>query len=93
MGILDAFRLGVPVIVSRLGSMMELVREGETGLLFTLGDAADLAAKVKWLWFHPEDAERMGRIARLEYEQKYTSERNYEMLMEIYEHAIKEKRK
>jgi glycosyltransferase involved in cell wall biosynthesis len=93
MGILDAFRLGVPVIASRLGSMMELVREGETGLLFTPGDAADLAAKVKWLWLHPEDAERMGRIARSEYEQKYTSERNYEMLMQIYGHAIKEKRR
>lgn len=92
MSILDAFRLGVPPIASRLGSMTELVRDGETGLLFNPGDAADLAAKVNWLWNHPEESKRMGRAARLEYEQKYTPERNYQMLMEVYERAIKEKK-
>jgi len=30
----------------------------------------------------------MGREARREYEQKYTAERNYEMLMEIYRRAM-----
>jgi hypothetical protein len=32
--------------------------------------------------------EEMGRQARAEYEAKYTAERNYEMLMEIYAKAI-----
>lgn len=30
----------------------------------------------------------MGRAVRAEYEAKYTAERNYTMLMEIYEHVI-----
>jgi hypothetical protein len=30
----------------------------------------------------------MGRTARAEYEAKYTAERNYEMLMQIYRRAI-----
>jgi glycosyltransferase involved in cell wall biosynthesis len=30
----------------------------------------------------------MGREARREYEEKYTAERNYEMLMAIYEKAM-----
>jgi hypothetical protein len=30
----------------------------------------------------------MGREARREYETKYTAERNYEMLMAIYEKAM-----
>ncbi len=92
MSILDSFRLGVPVIASRIGSLVELIRDGETGLLFNPGDAADLAAKVNWLWNHLEESERMGRAARLEYEQKYTPERNHQLLMEIYERAIKEKK-
>lgn len=92
MSILDAFRLGIPVIASRIGSLVELIRDGETGLLFNPGNAADLAAKVNWLWDHPEESERMGRAARLEYEQKYTPERNHQLLIEIYERAIKEKK-
>lgn len=94
MTIAEAYACGVPVIASRLGSMAEIVRDGVTGLHFEAGSAADLAAKVMWAWSHPEEMTRMGRAARAEYEAKYTPERNYEMLMEIYRRAIavKEKR-
>jgi hypothetical protein len=33
-----------------------------------------------------------GRAASTEYQAKYTAERNYEMLMEIYEHVLRERR-
>jgi len=48
----------------------------------------DLAAKVEWVWTHPREMEEMGHMARAEYKAKYTAERNYEMLMEIYTKAI-----
>ena len=88
MAIIEAFACGVPVICSRLGAMEEIVADGRTGLHFTPGDAADLAAKVQWAWAHPEEMAAMGRAARAEYEAKYTAERNYEMLMEIYEKVL-----
>ncbi len=44
--IAEAFACGVPVVASRLGAMRELVEDGRTGLHFTPGDAADLAAKI-----------------------------------------------
>jgi glycosyltransferase involved in cell wall biosynthesis len=88
MVIAEAYAAGIPVIASRLGAMTELIREGETGLLFNPGDAVDLAAKVRWLWDHPEEAASMGQNARREYEQKYSPEQNYQLLMEIYEKAI-----
>ena len=59
-----------------------------TRLHFTPGDPDDLAAKVEWAWTHPERMEEMGRAARAEYETKYTAERNYQMLMDIYQRAI-----
>ena len=34
----------------------------------------------------------MGRAARAEYEAKYTAERNYQILMEIYERVIETNR-
>jgi len=85
----EALACGVPVICSRLGAMQEIVEDGRTGLHFTPGNADDLAAKVEWAWAHSEEMAAMGCAARAEYEAKYTAERNYQMLVEIYERAIK----
>jgi glycosyltransferase involved in cell wall biosynthesis len=80
----ECFAQGIPVIASNIGVMAEIVRDGETGLLYHPGDSLDLAAKVKWLWDRPEECERMGRNARKEYEEKYTADRSYKLLMDIY---------
>lgn len=85
---IEAFACGVPVIASRLGAMAEIVEDGRTGLHFTPGDPEDLAAKVKWAWTDPQRMLEMGREARAEYQAKYTAERNYQMLMDIYQRAI-----
>jgi glycosyltransferase involved in cell wall biosynthesis len=84
----EAFACGLPVIASRVGVAQEIVRDQVTGLHFTAGDSDDLAAKVEWAWAHPKEMEEMGRAARAEYEAKYTPERNYPMLMNIYERAL-----
>ncbi len=49
------------------------------------------AAKVRWMHDQPVECRRMGVNVRKVYEAKYTPERNYEMLMEIYREAIKAK--
>jgi glycosyltransferase involved in cell wall biosynthesis len=84
----EAFACGVPVIASRLGAMQEIVADGRTGLHFTAGDADDLAAKVEWAWTHAEEMQAMGHAARAEYEAKYTAERNYDMLMGVYQKVL-----
>lgn len=86
--IVEAFSCGLPVIASRLGALPDIVRDGVTGLLFNPGDAADLAKKIAWAAVHPEQMTRMGQAARAEYEAEYTPERNYEILMDIYQDAI-----
>ena len=84
MAAVESYASGIPVLASRIGVMTEIVQDGETGLHFDPGDAADLAKKAQWLWDYPDEAARMGRQARLEYEKKYTPERNYQLLMDIY---------
>ena len=91
--IAESFACGVPVICSRLGAMQEIVDDGRTGLHFRTGDAADLAEKVQWAWDHPTPMRCMGKEARREYETKYTAEKNYTMLMDIYQHAVERKRR
>lgn len=86
--VIEAFAKGTPVVVSAIGALAELVDPGRTGLHFRPGDPEDLAAKVEWAWSHPRELAEMRREARAEYEAKYTAERNYEMLMDIYQLAI-----
>jgi glycosyltransferase involved in cell wall biosynthesis len=89
MAIIEAFANRVPVIAARLGAIEELVQEGKTGLLFKVGDSVDLAAKVTWLWAHPDEVIRMGINARAEYQEKYTPARNIDSLIDIYSRAIR----
>lgn len=92
MVIREAFALGVPVAASRLGSMPDIVTEGQNGVLFTPGDAQDLLRKVRDVWERQERLAVMAVNARKEFEEKYTAGRNYERLMEIYGFAM-ERRK
>jgi glycosyltransferase involved in cell wall biosynthesis len=68
--------------------MAEIVKDEGTGVFFSSGNSDDLAEKAAWLWNHPEESDRMGLSARLEYEQKYTPERNYQLLLEIYQKSM-----
>jgi glycosyltransferase involved in cell wall biosynthesis len=80
----EAFATGLPVVASRNGSLAELVSDRETGLLFRVGDADDLAAAATWAAANPTAVAEMGRRARREFEAKYGAERNYARLLEIY---------
>ncbi len=93
MVLVEAFACGTPALVSRLGSMEEIVEDGVTGLHFEVGNAKDLAEKAQWLIDNPHRAREMGQNARNEYLAKYTPEKNYTMLMDIYQQAIDEAKK
>jgi glycosyltransferase involved in cell wall biosynthesis len=86
--IIEAFACGTPVITAKTGCAADLVTDHVTGLHFTPGDPQDLAEKVSWAWDHPEEMAVMGKNARREYEEKYTMEKNYDMLMQIYNSVI-----
>lgn len=85
---IEAFAQSTPVIAASIGAIAELVQDGETGLLFEPGNMLELSAKVRWAAEHPGDMRRMGENARMTYEARYTPERNYDLLMDIYQQAI-----
>ena len=92
MVIAESFACGIPVVCPRLGAMQELVANHRTGLHYSPADAGELAEKVIWAWAHPQETRAMGREARNEYDAKYTAEKNYPILMDIYEEGIREPR-
>lgn len=85
--LVEAFSLGVPVIASRHGSLLELVEEGRTGLLFDPGRSQDLARCIEWAQTHPDEMLAMGRTARRVYEDRYTPAQNVSELLGIYDRA------
>ncbi len=93
LAIVEAFACGKPVIASRLGAMAEIVSDGVTGLLFEPGNEVELADKVRWALEHPDHMRQMGINARKAFEENYTPERNYEMLISIYRRAIENNKK
>ncbi|MGD9507341.1 MAG: glycosyltransferase family 4 protein [Geminicoccaceae bacterium] len=61
---LETMASGRPLIASDIASARELVREGETGLLFPVGDDAALAERILHLLGDPDRRRRMGDAAR-----------------------------
>jgi len=87
--ILEPFASAKPVVGSRIGGIPQLVRVGETGLLFEPGNAEDLAEKMRWMVEHPKEREEMGRRARRLVEREYSPELHHKRLMGVYRAALK----
>jgi glycosyltransferase involved in cell wall biosynthesis len=85
---IEAFAKGTPVIAADVGAVAEVTEDGRTGLHFRAGNAEDLASKVSTLISQPQTLTQMRREARAEYEAKYTAEKNYNILSDIYSRAI-----
>lgn len=88
MTILEAYAHGLPVLASRMGVMPEIVKEGQTGLLFEPRSADSLARTVQKIWDRPDLLSTFGQNAYAEYENLYTAESNYRQLITIYEDVL-----
>ena len=86
--IIEAFAAGTPVVASADGAAAELVERARTGLLMRPGDARDLVANVEWLLAHHCFRDSMRRAARYTYEERFTAQGNYRLLMAIYNDVL-----
>lgn len=80
--------LGKGLIATDLGFSTEAIEDGKNGYKVKLGDIKGFQKFIAELWSKPELASKIGRNARLDYEQKYRPEDNYEQLMAIYHKMI-----
>lgn len=85
---LEFYAAGKPIVASRIGGLPSIISEGETGLLFSAGDANEIANKVRYMFSHPLDVDRMGRRARERVETRYSSEQSYHDLMNIFQKVL-----
>jgi len=88
--VLEAWSSGKPVIVSRLGGLQALVRDGETGFFIdpNSSDAAtDLAAKINRFATEPELRKQIGAAGLRETKSKYDWARIGQQLETLYQRA------
>lgn len=80
--VIESQMYGTPVIGSRMGGIPELIREGETGLLFEAGNADDLEEKLRCLLETPGALETyLENCNRVDFE---TPETYYQKIRKIY---------
>ena len=81
---LEAMAAGAPVIAHRLGSLPEVVRAGETGILCDPGAPTEMATALRMLADDPGHARAMGDAARALARSVYTPEAHVDRLMEEF---------
>lgn len=88
LALAEALLGGAPVIAARSGGVTDIVRDGETGLLFPERDAGALAAALETYARDPERAARLAVNGRALVLERFTPARVAQQFLEIYAHAI-----
>lgn len=89
IALLDAMAMGVPVVASRVPGNIDVISDGETGLLYSYGDVTGAASAVARLI---ENAELRQRLVRQAYEYIlafHSLPLALERLSDLYEEVLK----
>jgi glycosyltransferase involved in cell wall biosynthesis len=81
---MEAMGCGCCPVASDTGGNPELVQDGETGLLFPVGDAEALAARLALLLDEPEYRRELGAKAERRMEEHFTRQQAARAMGEIY---------
>ena len=84
LNIREAFMSKTPVIASDIGGLSEMIQDGETGLLFKVGDSRDLFKKIRYFIDNPIEIERMSKKIK----KVKTIEENAKEMEAIYRELI-----
>jgi len=85
--IAEAMYCGAVVVAASAGGVLEQIKDGETGYLYTPGDAADMAAKILIALETPQREEIVLR-ARQEITTKFGKRPNVEQLFRLYDSLV-----
>ena len=85
---LEALASGVPVVVSDIPGVRDVIIEGRHGLLGEPMKPEDIAGKIRTILENPEMAKKMGEQGRKIVEEKYTWEKVAEQIEEVYKDII-----
>jgi len=82
--LMQAMAAGVPVISTPVGSIGELVRHEETGLMVPAQDPVALGAAIERLLDQPALGEKLAQAARAWVENRYSRERMLDSMEAVF---------
>ena len=85
MGLLEAMAHGLPVVVSPVGGIVDLVSDGKNGLVVSPDDPDALAEALKLLTNSPKLMKTLGDEARATIVDRYTIEASIASLADVYD--------
>jgi len=91
--VMIAYALGRPVIVTNVGSLAEVVRDGETGLVIAPNDSMALAEAIVRLLRDHELRHRMGRSARALAHGELSVESISKRTLQVYDSVLKRRKR
>jgi glycosyltransferase involved in cell wall biosynthesis len=91
--IVEAYAVGTPVVCSRIGSLVEIVADGETGFMYEQGNAGALARVIRDALRSEDRLREMRARARQRYLTLFTPGRNFRMLTDIYRGVLEQRRR
>jgi glycosyltransferase involved in cell wall biosynthesis len=86
---LEAMLYSRPIVATRLGSMIGIVKDGHNGLLYKPGDHKELSKKLSILAADNRLCRRLSRNSYAEAITTYDPERHYQRLMSVFENVVK----
>lgn len=84
----EAMLLGMPVVASYVGGVPDFVDHGVDGYLYQSDAPYMLAHHVRRIFTAPEEAENLGRRARLRASKLFDPERNTDELLRVYADVV-----
>lgn len=87
ISLLEAMAAEVPVVVTQVGGMPEVVEHGKTGFLVPPGDPETLAQEIRWLLENPEGARAMGEAGGHRVRESFSLEGMIGQYHEVYRRA------
>jgi glycosyltransferase involved in cell wall biosynthesis len=89
MALLEAMASRLPVLVTNVGAVCKVVRDGETGLLAPSRDPAALARGMRELISSPDLRSRLGDAAFAKVQNEFSSEAMMRRYAEVYRKVLK----
>jgi glycosyltransferase involved in cell wall biosynthesis len=86
--VVEGMVAGKPVVATRGGGVLEIVRDGETGVLVEMGSVDEMANAMVYLLKNPDVARKMGQAGRERVRECFTIDLTVQKVQEVYDDVL-----